>query len=223
MNKKILLGGGMALFAAAFCMSAPVYAEEAPATKCVTAATKATNASKVALMEKDIAPYVSEPRAAEAIKKYKESTAINWAAMEEPYCGFGKYGIASSIHSYAKGADRARLAFLSAVKAIPKGKSIAVTKTPTVQATSAVLTEEKAQIPSGLRRGQRSETVRALQKLLAKHFNQSAESEWITGYFGPVTYSYVVKFQLEKKLIPSDDSSAAGLVGPRTSAALNSL
>lgn len=213
----------MALLAAAFCVSAPVFAEEAPASHCVTAATKATNASKVALMEKDIAPYAADPRAADAIKKYRESMATNWAAMEEPYCGYGKYGISSSIHSYAKGADRARLAFLTAVKAIPKGKAIAVTKTPVVQATSTILTKEDMGIPSGLRRGQRSETVRNLQKLLAKHFDQSAESDWITGYFGPVTYSYVVKFQLEKKLIPSPNSSAAGLVGPRTSAALNSL
>jgi hypothetical protein len=33
----------------------------------------------------------------------------------------------------------------------------------------------------------------------------------------------VVKFQLEKKIIVSSDDPGAGLVGPKTAAALNSL
>lgn len=207
--------GTFAVLTALLCFSFVAKAEEAPATHCVTAGTTATHANKTALMEKDIAPYATAAKATEAIKNYREAMATAWDAMNEPYCGYGKYGIASSVKSYGKSVDRARGAFLAAVKGLSKGKTSVIATTPTEV--------ESRHIPSGLHRGVRSASVLDLQKILAIHFKESLDSDWLTGYFGPVTQNLVLKFQLEKKIISSSKSPGAGQVGPRTSAALNSL
>lgn len=220
----------LAVMTVLLCFSATAKAEEAPATHCVTAGTTATHASKTALMEKDIAPYASQAKAAEAIKNYRTAMATAWDAMNEPYCGYGKYGIASSVKSYGKSVDRARIAFVAAVKALAKGKTSVIATTLTEprlakeknEETEKVTTEHQ-NIPSGLHRGVRSASVLELQKTLATHFKVSLDSDWLTGYFGPVTQSLVLKFQIEKKIVTSAGSPGAGLVGPKTSAALNSL
>lgn len=68
-----------------------------------------------------------------------------------------------------------------------------------------------------LQRGSRDAStggqVSQLQRFLAARYNV-AQSEIVTGYFGPVTESYVIQFQTEQ------DISPIGIVGPQTRAAI---
>lgn len=232
----VVLSFGMiclGLFLAAFV----VRAEDAPVSKCVTTATQATRDKALAQMEKDIAPYAKEEKASAVIAEYKQNLQIAWEAMEHPYCGYGAYGNASAIKSFSKSITRAREAFLSKIKdpgkaVVMKQEVVQVSlaedslKSTSTTQTKKVKTLAKSDgsesVRSGLRKGMRSEAVKILQKKLAKHFGV-AESDLVTGYFGPMTQKYVIKYQLEKKLISGTSSTAAGLVGPKTCASLNAL
>lgn len=68
----------------------------------------------------------------EAYKKYLESLSFAWGAMEEPYCGFGAFGVSAARKSYDKSVERARARFLEAVK---KLKVATPKKTPIVAAS----------------------------------------------------------------------------------------
>ncbi|MEI7512266.1 MAG: peptidoglycan-binding domain-containing protein [Candidatus Uhrbacteria bacterium] len=204
-----------------------------PVTKCVTAATRASRAGYQVRLEKDITPYLQNAKAASAIKKYRDNLDIAWEAMEEPYCGFGSYGPKSAIHSYSKNVERERGTFVAAVKSLSKGAVVAATATSTpvvppvapvvvkkIERVVPVVVAPKVSIPSGLRRGMRSEGVKALQKYLASHYKVSAD-DLVTGYFGPTTEKYLVKFQIEKEIITNASTSGAGLFGPKTARVLN--
>jgi hypothetical protein len=207
----------------------PVMAVEEPATRCVTATTQSMHASTVQRMEKDIAPYAADPLASDAIQKYRENINTAWAAMEEPYCGYGTYGAASAKKSYTKSADRARGAFLEAVKNLIKTKTVVthVSEPPAVamkkiEHEPAVIALSAARVVPGLRRGMRSSAVMDVQQKLAEFFNLP-EEDLATGYFGSKTENLVIKFQLKKKIISSETQEGAGRVGPKTAAALNAL
>lgn len=219
---------------------APVEAAEAPASKCVTATTVTTHAAVMARLEKDIAPYLKNEKAAGIIASYREAIDVSWEAMKEPYCGFGVYGIKSAVKSYSKSTDRARLAFMEAVKGLAKGIVPVTTPMVTVApipapelnpkpvpvaapaVSSAVVMKKTAgNIPRGLVRGMRGEMVSALQARLASHFKIADISSIQTGYFGPKTQEYLIKFQIEKGIVTSAATPGAGLVGPKTAAALN--
>lgn len=212
-----------------------VHAETVPTTKCVTTATKKTRDAAVAQMEKDITPYKNSADSSGVIAYYKEELDIAWEAMEYPYCGFGAYGTTSAIKSYNKTISRARSKFLTDIKSkkvvAEKVIAPAVEKAPV---KTEVKTEAKPEVktlvaPSpkrtpivrGLRRGQRSEQVKELQRRLVEHFKLTPESDYITGYFGPLTQKYLIKYQIEKKVIKSEKEAGAGLVGPKTTATLN--
>lgn len=217
-----------------------VHAEDVPTTsKCVTTATQTTRDKALAQMEKDIALYVKDEKAEPVIAEYKQSLQTAWAAMEDSYCGYGAYGNASAIKSFTKSITRARSTFLEKIKH-PETATVSLMKQEVVQvsladdsikSTSTPLTKKvkilgksngSEIVRSGLRKGMRSEAVKILQKRLAKHFGV-AESDLVTGYFGPMTQKYVIMYQLEKKLISGSSSTAAGLVGPKTSSSLNSV
>lgn len=68
--------------------------------------------------------------------------------------------------------------------------------------------------------GMQHEKVVDLQSSLKKlgHFEGD-----VTDFYGPVTQSAVIAFQLDQGLIGSEDESGAGRVGPRTREALNKL
>jgi hypothetical protein len=204
---------------------------DVPASKCVTAATEAMHASATTQMNKDIAAHKGEAKAADAMSAYQKDLDTAWEAMESPYCGYGAYGAASAIHSYQKSIARIRAAFLAELKGGPKMIAPTVTVpavqpkpiTPAMPVKTAKTVKQataSSLVRSGLRRGMRSSAVTALQTALAKHFG-SGSGVVITGYFGSITEKFVTTYQLEKKIIPSKSSSAAGLVGPRTAAALN--
>ncbi len=202
-------------------------AEALPVSKCLTATAKARKVTAEALMAKDIKAYEGSAKAEKAIGAYREAMEIAWEAMEEPYCGFGNYGTASAVKSYGKSVDRARLAFLEKVKALSRLKvaikSDAVTAVPKVAAPAAIKSKAGLmKINAGLHRGMKADAVLHLQQVLAAHFKLS-EDGLATGFFGPKTEGLVRRFQLEKKIISDEDSPGAGLVGPRTTAALNAL
>jgi hypothetical protein len=235
------LASSVCLVLCFFAMSThAVLAAEAPASKCVTATTVNTHTAVMARLEKDIAPYLKNEKAAGIIASYREAIDVSWEAMKEPYCGFGVYGIKSAVKSYSKSTDRARLAFMEAVKGLAKGIVPVTTPMVTVApipapelnpkpvpvaapaVSSAVVMKKTAgNIPRGLVRGMRGEMVSALQARLASHFKIADISSIQTGYFGPKTQEYLIKFQIEKGIVTSVATPGAGLVGPKTAAALN--
>ncbi len=220
--------------AIASCSIAPaVIAADAPVTKCVTASTEAMHAAATAQMQKDIAAHQADAKAADAISAYRKDLETAWEAMEAPYCGYGSSGPASAIHSYQKSVARIRAAFLAELKGGPKmiaptvavpavslGASASSSKTTKTLKKTKIASTASSLVHSGLRRGMRSSAVTVLQTALAKHFG-SGSGVVITGYFGSITQKFVTTYQLEKGIIPSKSSPAAGLVGPRTAAALN--
>lgn len=207
----------IALSACSFLLVAsPVFAAIAvPATKCVTAATQATHAGAIALMEKDIAKYSKLVSAATAIETYRQTMTIAWNAMKEPYCGFGVYGIKSAIKSYGKSIARARATFLAQVK----GKPV----TATIQVTMPVVKTPTEPTLRDLHRGMETAAVLDLQKALNRYLGSKADKSMLTGFFGPKTKKILTQFQIDKGLINNAESAGAGTVGPKTAAALSKI
>jgi len=237
-NQLIALALGISLGLGSlmpFAASAATVAAEPTASKCITTETKNLHATYTARMEKDVSPYSENEKMTKAIAAYKAGLNVAWEAMNEIHCGYGNPGYASSKKSYTKTIDRTRAAFLAAAKGQPKNtKVIAPAETPKaavkpvaakVETAPAKLTvTTKRLIPRGLHKGQRSSDVQELQKILLTHFKEKIDTQNnATGYFGPLTHELVIKFQLEKKLIATRYSPGAGLVGPKTSAAINNL
>jgi hypothetical protein len=193
-------------------------------TSCVTAATIHLHEAAMVQLNKDIAPYAENKEMQDAIKAYSSIVDISWTAMQDPYCGFGTYGAASGIHSFNKTVSQAREAFLNQAKG-KKQNTVAVAA-PTVAVSEPAVTtdqDEVAKIPQGLKMGVRSTVVTVLQEKLLKHFKLPLDADHVTGYFGRITKSLLIKFQYEHGIVTSDSDSWAGTVGPKTAAALNAL
>ena len=237
---KMSIVSGLAVLTASpvFASTTPIPANP-PASKCVTASTKELHDKYASQQEKDIAPYASNGNAEKAIKTYKDGLDLAWEAMEEPYCGDGIYGIKPFVKSYTKSADRERATFLAAVKSLPKNavvaapaeapavepvavktEPVAETKAEIKPEAKAIVTKTKLHIDAGLHRGMRSDRVKQLQSYLAARYKVSTD-DLVTGYFGPMTEKYLLKFQLEEKVVGSASSPGAGMFGPKTSAALD--
>lgn len=89
---------------------------------------------------------------------------------------------------------------------------------PTTPAPAATCTPFTSELVPDADDGSTNGEVTRLQTLLAKNPAVYPEGR-ITGYFGPATLAAVKRFQLQEKLI-TPSSSAYGLVGPATRAAL---
>ncbi len=197
-------------------VASPVFAATAePATKCVTAATQATHAGAIALMEKDIAGYSKSASAAAAIDTYRQTMIIAWDAMKEPYCGFGAYGIKSAVKSYGKNIARARATFLAQAKGKPVAAAIQVT-VPVVKTPIEPTLRD-------LHRGMETDAVLNLQKTLNRYLGSKADESILTGFFGAKTEKILIQFQIDKGLIDDADSAGAGTVGPKTAVALSKI
>ncbi len=96
-------------------------------------------------------------------------------------------------------------------------------KKPATSTPKMVASSTQPQVPIGLYRGMRSSAVTLVQKKLTAHYGVPADTNNITGYFGPKTEELVKRFQLDKKLISSVNARDAGYIGPKTAAALNLL
>lgn len=224
-----------------FLLTTAVSAAEAPVSKCVTAGTSATHAAVVARMEKDIAPYLTNEKATSIVQNYREAIDVSWNAMQEPYCGFGVYGIKSAVKSYTKSTERARLAFTEGVKGLAKGKIAAIVSAPKVSTAPAEIAVEKVVVPEpevkaevqvpktkkymimrGLSRGMKSNAVSELQNFLADHFKIEDRASIVTGFFGPKTEQFVIRYQVEAGIISSRVADGAGIVGPKTASKMSS-
>jgi len=236
MRKQTLIILPIAFFALAFGLPSYAATTAPPTSKCVTASTKATYVNMMARMQKDILPYKELPAASAAIKTYQDNMDVAWEAMQQPYCGYGKYGSASAVHSYKKNVERTRNTFLAQVKKLVAVKITTTSKiATTTEVKPAVVIPEKkivtptaikttaVRLPSGLARGVKSSGVTLLQQKLADVLNLSAAETLVTGYFGPHTETLVIRFQIKNKIITDKNSPGAGLVGPKTLAALNAL
>jgi hypothetical protein len=210
------------------------HAADIPASKCVTAATKNSRNAAIARMETDIKPWLDKPESASAIAAYREAIATAWDAMEEPYCGFGKYGAASAVKSFGKSVIRAQSAFATASIGWKKGAAPKTTATTTNAAAikanipaaaaapivaATLSAPPKGKIIPGLAFGTRSEHVLLLQKRL--NAAGVLDASYMTGYFGQMTKDAVLAYQLERKIVATRESPGAGLVGPKTLARLN--
>jgi len=202
-----------------FVSIAPVYAaaiETAPPTsKCVTTKTLKLKADYEARMNKELVPHLENQALEDSVKRYREELAIAWAAMQEPYCGFGSYGSASAVKSYTKSVIRARDAFLTKLNVSKTKPAPRPAPTPTAiikaAAPSAV---SRLTIRPGLTRGMRSDLIMELQRRLDVP---------VTGFFGPMTENAIIQFQIKHKIISNKEAPGAGMVGPKTAAALSAL
>ena len=234
----------------ALLIAQPLYASTvkmtAVATLCVTTKTKAMHANTQARFEKATAPYAKDPKAANAIQVYRESLTLAWEAMEQPYCGQGSPGAASASRSYTKTVDRAHAAFLANIKSGKSPQPLALQEpttttqqtqaadtnppsktsteapatTPSVKPVTKIAVSPSEKIITGPKQGTRSASVKQLQKKLYTHYRMPNTP---TDYFGTITRDLVIKFQLEKKIISSRNEAGAGLVGPKTLAAINKI
>ncbi|HEU0051184.1 MAG TPA: hypothetical protein VFQ60_03970 [Patescibacteria group bacterium] len=111
-----------------------------PATRCLTAGMNSLHDKAVQQMQADIkkagAGYES------AAKSYEDDIATIWAAMFEPYCGYGSRGIAAVQHSFEKSVAKTRARFMAALKAppVPMAKNNSVSVTQTLASEQSLLT-----------------------------------------------------------------------------------
>jgi hypothetical protein len=89
-----------------------------PTSRCTTASMKALHASKLALAKKDGESVTLTGGVDTAFRTYMNGLDTLWNAMEEPYCGYGAFGLTAARSSYEKTADRLRAAFLKEAKKV---------------------------------------------------------------------------------------------------------
>jgi hypothetical protein len=96
---------------------------EDPISRCITADFKKMYTDGLALAEKDALKWkdangVVDARAKAAYDVYVQDIEFGWQAMQEPYCGFGAFGVSAAKKSFQKTLTRARAAFLTATKSL---------------------------------------------------------------------------------------------------------
>lgn len=89
------------------------------------------------------------------------------------------------------------------------------------QVFAIVEKEEKQLIGMTLKKGDQGEGVKELQKILkeAGYLNINKETE----FFGSLTEEALIKYQIDKGIIPSQNNAGAGIVGPMTRRSLNAF
>ena len=85
-----------------------------PVSRCLTADMKALYKSAVNTMDKDVTKVGAGHE--KAVASYKTKLDTVWSAMEEPYCGYGAYGMTAVKKSFNKSIERTRTEFLAEVK-----------------------------------------------------------------------------------------------------------
>lgn len=87
-------------------------------SRCVGAAFNKLYSDAQAQAKKDLAKQVDKDgnvskTVADAYKVYGRDIALGWAAMKEPYCGFGAFGVSAAKKSFTKTISHARSEFLA--------------------------------------------------------------------------------------------------------------
>lgn len=227
-----------------------------PVSRCIAADFKKMYTDGLVLAEKDVLKWKDATGAVDARVKtaydtYVQDIEFGWQAMQEPYCGFGAFGVSAAKKSFQKTLTRARTAFLTATKTLkPLAQTPSNEKTLTLSAaaltvhvpsTTAVIVEPTPPpTPDSLPAPKLATTSPKLPSLgLTQTLKRGMKNDqvktlqaWLvsrgylqqdnaTGYFGQYTEQAVIKVQLERKLISTKTSPGAGLIGPKTRTALN--
>lgn len=97
---------------------------EDPTTRCVTKATEAAQMENLKRASKDGETFnvaTSTPGVlGDAYRQYMDNLDIVWGAMEEPYCGFGAFGLGAAVKSYNKSISHVRTEFLASANGLKK-------------------------------------------------------------------------------------------------------
>ena len=127
--KKVVAKKKATTYAANLYIPGKVYKDEKvafenPTSRCSTPAMKTLHKQMLARAEKDmdgldVSPSSTSPYVKPA-QVYLNGLAVLWDAMEEPYCGYGAFGLTAAKSSYQKNANRLRTTFLDQVKKISK-------------------------------------------------------------------------------------------------------
>ena len=104
------------------------------ASRCLTKEIKRVNGQAVLQMEKDISKSGADHEA--SVKTYREKMATIWAAMKEPYCGYGSRGMRAVRSSFMKSINKTRAQFLSSTKLPPLAHATSTSATVLVNATT---------------------------------------------------------------------------------------
>lgn len=215
------------------------------ASRCVSSEFQKAHAAALANAKKEYEGMKAQGKVESAIldrayAKYQQDLATGWSAMQEPYCGFGAFGVTAALKSFRKTIADAQKQFRENVKA-KNPENIAVIAVPASSVSTStengerdvepVRVEEKQLVPAQktgdhaaiqltrlLKRGMKHAEVKRMQEMLIQKGYLPADLA--TGFFGSATEAAIKKFQLKKKLIQSDESPGAGWVGPKTRAAL---
>lgn len=89
-----------------------------PDSRCDTAANRKAHEANLVRAKKDLEPFEAETESQteELYETYLKKLEIAWAAMQEPYCGFGAFGNSAAKKSYDKTVTRARNEFLTEIR-----------------------------------------------------------------------------------------------------------
>ena len=117
-----------------------------PESKCATKAAKEKHLTNLdRAIEEGLVFGVNSSTEGElgnAYRRYLDALDIVWDAMNEPYCGFGAFGVKAASRSYDKSVGRIHDRFLSAMKKlgvtahVAKPKAVAVKEVTTNMAKS---------------------------------------------------------------------------------------
>jgi hypothetical protein len=112
-------------------------------SKCVTKKSIASHATNLQRAEKDGLTFnvnsTTEGELGDAYRKYLDGLDLIWDAMNEPYCGFGAFGVTAAYRSYDKSVNHTRDRFLTAAKklgAIAKKLNVKETTVAAAKTTS---------------------------------------------------------------------------------------
>ncbi|GEM_PF-1395014 len=108
-----------------------------PTTRCLTKDMKQMNDQAVRQMEKDVQKLGVGHE--DAVKTYQEKMNTIWAAMFEPYCGYGSRGLRAVRGSFMKSVNKTRAQFLAAIK-LPPLVHVSSTSTTTLVNTTVTTT-----------------------------------------------------------------------------------
>lgn len=134
---------------------------EDPTSRCTGAAFQKITTAAEDQAKKDLEKVTSKDGTvstgvADAYKIYEKDLTIAWAAMQQPYCGFGAFGVTAAKNSLNKTIARARNAFLTAAGKTKNGPgsvsaAIVLASNPlenvTLEAAAPTSTEAVASIP----------------------------------------------------------------------------
>ncbi len=210
-----------------------------PTSRCLTAAFKKIHTAAETQAKADLAKYKDADgnvtkTVADAFKVYAQDIALGWAAMQEPYCGFGAFGATAAQKSLTKTMTRARADFtakaqkkavageakvaFASLSLLPSSSSAVVPASTNVTATASTTVDVAAApapaptpavAPKAVATPKPVVTTTAKKGLLSSTLKRGNRSADVTR---------LQQFLIEKGYL--EEGSATGYFGPQTEAAV---